>query len=431
MRWSSALERVLGAAAVLFLVGTTSASGGGLTGTLQVDEPGFDANLRIRIYYDPDFFNVPASAGHLVLVCADSASGADAFFIPTDLAFEIGDAQVYRAEFEQTSDLLGQALGGRLRPGESQLGFVLLPRELEIDQFADQNPESVVVRYAHHRAPLRVASPEEASWWSETFPKPLLGAGLNEWWEWAQAVDKAPGMNEGEERLFAERIFPGQGHVLAEEGVSAVGLRNAILRVGERRLLDARSTQRVAPRYPAAARQEGIGGLVVALCYITTEGEVADAMVLASNTAHLLNLSALVATMEWRFARIQSEDGIFIDGWRLLPFQFRVTGGVADADASHETGKAGYQPPTVARRVEPDYPFEAKRLKIKGTVVYRVTVDEQGKLIRAVLEKSVHPLVDKAALGAVERTLYLPATQDGKPVRGEILLSYRFEKELD
>jgi protein TonB len=430
MRSNSILKRILTATAALFFFGATEAGAGdGFVGVLEIDEPGFDAKLRIRVFYDPEFFNIAASAGHLVLVYADSASGEDAFFIPTDLAFELGDSQVYRVEFEQVSDLFGQALGGRLRPGETQLGFMVLPSQLEIESFVSRDPGSVVVRYAHHRAPLRTAPPEESAWWSQAFEKPLLGAGLNRWWEWVQTIDNAPGMDEGEQRLLAERVFPGQGHVLAEEGMSAVGLRNAILRVGEKRLLETRATQQVLPHYPAAALQAGVGGLVVALCYITPQGEVADAVVLASNTAHLLNLSALVATMDWRFSRVQSEDGTFLDGWKLLHSHFRAVVPVADAD--DKPGRAGYQPPTVIRRAEPDYPFDAKRLKIKGTVVYRVTVDEEGRLVRAVLEQSVHPLVDQAALGAVERTRYLPATQDGEPVRGEIVLSYSFEEELD
>jgi protein TonB len=85
----------------------------------------------------------------------------------------------------------------------------------------------------------------------------------------------------------------------------------------------------------------------------------------------------------------------------------------------------------VVKRVEPDYPFDAKRQKIKGTVIYRVTLDERGKLVKTMLEQSVHPMLDQAALSAVERTRYLPAKRNGEPVRGEIVLSFSFEEELD
>jgi len=395
---------------------------------LRVKELGMNSGLRIRVFHDPDFFPVPDPTGHLILVAADSAFGKESFFIPTDLALELGTRQVYRAEFEQASDLFGQALGGRLRPGETQIGFIMVPAAVDLGDYLPGKPDSVVVRYAHHRAVMQPATAEQAAWWKETVPRKMLAVALDQWWSWVRVIDEeAPPMSEGDRRFFAERIFPGQGHILREEDLSAEALRNAILRVGERRLLDARSVQRVAPRYPAAVRQAGLGGLVIALCYVDTEGKVEDAQVLATNTVHLLNISALSAAMEWRFQRTRDKDGKPADGWRLIPFQFRI--GESTALGTEDTGD--YVPPRVARAGELEYPYDAKREKIKGTVVYRVTVDARGKLVSAVLEESVHPLLDQAALEAVEKTLFYPATRNGKPVQGELFLPFRFEEELD
>ena len=58
-------------------------------------------------------------------------------------------------------------------------------------------------------------------------------------------------------------------------------------------------------------------------------------------------------------------------------------------------------------------------------------MDRRGKLVKAVLEKGVHPIVDQAALAAVERTRFLPALQAGDPVRGEIMMSFEFQEDLD
>lgn len=391
---------------------------------LRIEEPGFEAKLRIRLYHDPDLIQVPASAGHLFLVAADSASGREAFFIPTDMAFEIGESQLYRVEFEQASDFFGQALGGRLRPGEVQLGFILVPQPVDLGAFLPDHPESVVVRYAHHRAGLRPAPEAEVRWWTMTAEPRVLAAGLNEWWEWAQIADSAPPMDEAEARFLAERLFPGQGHLLAQESMSPEALRGAILRVEEHRLLEGPARQRVAPRYPAAARQAGISGLVVALCYLDLQGQVRDALVLASNTAHLLNLSALSAAMDWRFARVVDGEGNPADGWRLLPFQFRLIGESSLVPPVEEGGS--YELPRVAKLAQPEYPEKAYNRKIEGTVIYRVTVDERGKLVQAVLEQGVHPLLDEAALMAVEQSLYVPATRGGRPVRGELLVPFTF-----
>ena len=411
------------AAVALHAIPASPVRAAGFQAALSVSELGHDSGLRIRVFHDPDFMPTPGAAGHLFLVAADSARGADAFFIPTDLALEFGNSQIYRVEFEQASDLLGQALGGRLRPGEVQLGFVMVPAAVDRDRYLPDHPDSVVIRYANRRASFRPVTGEERAEWEAAVERPILAAGLNFWWQWVSTINEAPAMSEGERRFFAERVFPAQGHVLQEESVSTESLRNAILRVGERRLLESRSVQRVAPAYPAAARQAGIGGLVVVLAYIQADGAVGDALILASSTVHLLNLAALTAAMDWRFARSEDGAGNPVDGWRLIPLQFRIAG------AAGEGGPAAV--PRIVRRGPLDYPFEAKRQKIKGTVVYRVRVDERGKLVEAVLEQGVHPLIDQAALVAVEKTRFLPATRNGEPVPGEILMSFEFKEELD
>ena len=394
-----------------------------------VTEVGFDARLRLRLYHDPAIVSVPASAGTLFLVAADSSIGRDAFFIASDIAFELGDRQEYFVEFEQASDLLGQALGGRLRPGEVQIGFVLVPPAADFARYFPAHPESVIVRYANHRSRFHRAGAAESLYWRDALAPSVLSAGLNAWWEWSLAMAQMPDMDEGEKQFFRERLFPAQGHLLAEEGISAEALRDAILRVGERRLLEGPATQRVAPRYPSAARQLGVGGLVVALCYVDEAGKVADAVVLASNTAHMLNLSALSAAMEWRFPRRRDESGVFSDGWRLLPFQFKLAES-APADTTTASTQ-DYVPPRIVRSVEPEYPEAARKRRIEGTVIYRATISADGKLLEAVLEAGAHPLLEQAALEALERMLFVPASRNGKSVQAQISVPFTFGTPKD
>jgi protein TonB len=408
------------------------AAGPAFQAELRVEEPGFDSSLRLRFYHDPEFINVPASAGHLFLVAADSARGEETFFIPSDLAFELGETQLYIVEFEQASDFFGGALGGRLRPGETQLGFILLPAAVELGGYLPGDPDSVVIRYANHRTSLEPATPEGRAWWRNTVDPRLLSVGLAGWWDWTQATEEAPSMSKSEQLFLAERLFPGQGRILEEEEMSAVALRNAILRVGDRRLLDSPVRQRVAPRYPAAVRQAGLDGLVIALCYITPEGEVGDALLLASNTVHFLNLAALSAAMDWRFAPVRGQFGAKSDGWRLLPFRFQLTGTDLAAQGGEPSGNAGgvgYEPPRIVRMPEPEYPEKARNKGLRGTVVYRVTISAEGKLVEARLEESLHPLLDEPSLVAIEHALFLPATRNGVPVRAEFLVPFTFGSE--
>jgi len=398
----------------------------GYVARIDVKELGHDSGLRLRLYFEPGLVSLPSSSGHVFAVYADSATGSGAFFIPSDLAIEVGETQVYRVEVEQASDFQGRNLGGRLRPGDGMLGFLVIPGPVRVLENLPDHPESLVVRYAHCRAAFRAATDEEAAVWHGSAGRERLMTGLNAWWDWNRIAAEAAPLNAGEARFFAERLFPGQGELLLEGGVDPTALRNAILRVGERKLLQSLVTRRVAPSYPAAARQAGMEGLVVALAYVSTRGRVEDASVLASNTVHLLNVAALDAVLEWQFAPASDEEGRPQDGWRLIPFQFKLESGGA-AGGTSPLSLAEDRPPRLLKKIEAPYPEQARRARIAGTVIYRVTIGPQGKLLEAKLIQAVDPLLEEAALFALERSFFAPAQKNGDPVEGTLDVDYTFE----
>ena len=267
----------------------------------------------------------------------------------------------------------------------------------------------------------------------EADPRRVVAIGLNSWWDWTRAMQEAPPMNEGESRFFAERMFPGQGRILAKEGMSPRRYGTPSSGWGSGGSSKGRPAQRVGPRYPTAVRQMGIGGLVVALCYIDAKGEVADAVLLASNTVHLLNLSALSAAMQFRYPAAEGQDGKPTDGWRILPFQFRLENPPAAAAAAGSgTGRTrrpwGVPAPADREGGDAGVPRTRPAEGDRGDGGLRATVSPEGKLVEAALEKGVDPLLDQAALTALEHTLFLPASRGGVSVQGEILVPYTFGK---
>lgn len=72
------------------------------------------------------------------------------------------------------------------------------------------------------------------------------------------------------------------------------------------------------------------------------------------------------------------------------------------------------------------YPAFAKRAGIQGTVFVQFVVDEEGRVMRAHVTRSVHPLLDEAALKAIRSVRFKPGRQRGRPVKVQMGLPIRF-----
>ena len=72
--------------------------------------------------------------------------------------------------------------------------------------------------------------------------------------------------------------------------------------------------------------------------------------------------------------------------------------------------------PKLLNRVEPSYPRAAREKRIEGVVILEAKLTESGNVSDIAVLKSVHPLVDEAAVQAVRQWRYSPATLNGTPV---------------
>jgi protein TonB len=73
-------------------------------------------------------------------------------------------------------------------------------------------------------------------------------------------------------------------------------------------------------------------------------------------------------------------------------------------------------PSPVAGNPAPAYPATARRAGVEGQVVVRARVTAEGTVHEVQLRRGAHPLLDEAALDAVERWRFTPALRDGRPV---------------
>lgn len=103
----------------------------------------------------------------------------------------------------------------------------------------------------------------------------------------------------------------------------------------------------------------------------------------------------------------------------------------ATSTTTTDSGKAGpllgsSGAPSFLHRVEPVYPFVARRIGKEAEVTLRLSIDETGKLERVEVVRDAGYGFSKAAIAAVESSSYRPATRNGAAVAGTALITIRF-----
>ena len=73
------------------------------------------------------------------------------------------------------------------------------------------------------------------------------------------------------------------------------------------------------------------------------------------------------------------------------------------------------KPPKVIKKVEPDYPEEARKEGIEGVVILESTTDKYGVVQEVKILRSI-PALDQAAIDAVKQWIFEPMVIDGEPI---------------
>ncbi len=92
------------------------------------------------------------------------------------------------------------------------------------------------------------------------------------------------------------------------------------------------------------------------------------------------------------------------------------TSGSSTAGSSSPTSDA-IAPPRILTKSDPEYPMNARRLRVEGTVLLNVLVGTDGRVREVkVLEADGGKLLSPAAVEAVRKWTFSPATRGGRPV---------------
>ncbi len=86
------------------------------------------------------------------------------------------------------------------------------------------------------------------------------------------------------------------------------------------------------------------------------------------------------------------------------------------------------RPPEAIEIGRPKYPEMASRLGISGTVIVKVTIDENGNVTKTSVVSSPNPVLNPAAQEAAMKSKFRPRLINDKPVSSEVNIPFTFRK---
>jgi TonB family protein len=86
---------------------------------------------------------------------------------------------------------------------------------------------------------------------------------------------------------------------------------------------------------------------------------------------------------------------------------------------------SGVEPGNPIKQTQPDYPLFLQAARISGVVRVRITVDEKGNVIDAMMI-SGHPLLEDVSLKAARKWKFTPTLSNGAPVSVQGVLTFTF-----
>jgi len=266
--------------------------------------------------------------------------------------------------------------------------------------------------------------------------------------------------------LAAQESAPeSKGESSQQPTVPALPLRVRV----SRGVSQAMAVKKVQPEYPPEARAAHIQGEVILRIIVSREGDVSKVSLVSGHP--LLAPSAIDAVKQWKYkpyllnghpVEVDTEAAV---SFRLEPSNRASDAAPPDPPPSTPTGVVGDAPggipggetggviggiissapvttPRVAapervrvsqgvstgllvKRVNPEYPPEARRGRIQGTVLMHAIIGKDGDI--ATLELiSGHPALAPAAIEAVKQWKYKPYLLNGKPVEVDTQIQVNF-----
>lgn len=126
------------------------------------------------------------------------------------------------------------------------------------------------------------------------------------------------------------------------------------------------------------------------------------------------------------FTRRLNENDLLRDVTAFVPVAQPPDPAFAE-DGPYQRVGGDVKAPVALTRVEPKYPETYRRARLSGIVILAVAISATGRIDDARLIKSLAPDLDAAALDAVRKWTFSPATREGAPVPSIFNLTINFK----
>jgi TonB family protein len=201
----------------------------------------------------------------------------------------------------------------------------------------------------------------------------------------------------------------------------------------ERKIVKPKLMKKVDPVYPDEAREAGIEGTVMIEGLTDDKGKVVKTKILRGEH-EILNNAAVAAVEQWVYEP-------FIINGKPIGVEFTVTlrfnlDDKDEAKTTSDTTTAGANVDVITlpedvelklvKRVEPEYPIDARKNLLGGTVLLEAIIDKQGNVLTVKVLEGEHEILNEAAIDAVKQWKYEPYEKEGEARK----VRYRIELEF-
>jgi TonB family protein len=184
--------------------------------------------------------------------------------------------------------------------------------------------------------------------------------------------------------------------------------------------VEPKEIKRVVPDFPFLAQNASLEANILVEISVDKDGVPYKTEILEREPefVYVFDDEVRKSAMQWRFSPALNKKGEPVKASIGIPFRFRMR---------------DYEPPVLLEQATPEYPPEALEMGMEGWIGVGVLVNKDGGVLgdgRIAVVSREFPyttIFDEAAIDAVRRSKFKPATNNGSAILGWLFYKVEFK----